>query len=309
MITHYFRTIKDTELKQVTEVRAGVWTHVIAPTNEESETVVKQYALDEAILADAQDFFEVPRLERSNSVSYFFVRYPVDGKEYESDTAPLLIVVGESFIVTLALFEVPQFKQFIEGKTTVYTTQKAKFFIQILVLDSITKSYERELIRFRKSVQRDRTRLRRIGSREIERLVDSEDALNEIITALIPTHLWLQQVTNGNYMQLYNDDMELMNDLMIANSQLVDSARSVLKSIQNIRSATEAILTNRLNFSIRTLTVLTIVLTLPTIIASLYGMNVPLPLEHNAHAFIMILGFIVVVVAAVIGIFKKYKWL
>lgn len=307
MITHYFRTIKDTELKQVSDVRAGVWTHMVAPTAEEIDLVVEQYALDETILADAQDFFEVPRLERSNSVSYFFARYPFDGKEYESDTAPLLIVVGESFIVTLALFEVPQFKQFLEGKTVVYTTQKAKFFIQII--DSITKSYEKELIRFRKSVQRDRTRLRRIGSREIERLVDSEDALNEIITALIPTNVWLHQVTNGNYMQLYNEDVELMNDLMIANNQLVDSARSVLKTIQNLRSATEAILTNRLNLTIRTLTILTILLTLPTIVASLYGMNVPLPLSHNPYAFWMVLSFIFTIVLFVILLFKHHKWL
>lgn len=307
MITHYFRTIKDTELKQVQEVRAGVWTHLVAPTDEEIESIVKLYALDEAILADAKDFFEVPRLERSSSVSYFFTRYPFDGKEYQSDTAPLLIVMGESFTLTVALVEVPQFSEFISGNTVAYTTQKAKFFIQIM--DSITKSFEKDLVRFRKSVQRDRTRLRRIGSREIERLVDNEDALNEIITALIPTNTWLQQVTNGNYMQLYNEDVELMEDLMIANSQLVDSARSVLKTIQNIRSATEAILTNRLNLTIRTLTILTIILTLPTIMASLYGMNVPLPLSHNPYAFWMVLGFIAVMVGTVILIFKHNKWL
>jgi len=307
MITHYFRTIKDTELKTLDAIRTGVWTHVVAPTQEEVAAITKELALDEAILEDARDFFEVPRMERSGGATYFFTRYPYDEKQEDSGTAPLLIVMGESFVLTFALREVPQFNAFIEGKTEVVTTQKAKFFIQII--DSITASFEKELIRFRKSVQRDRARLRRIGSREIERLVNFENDLNDIVSALVPTNSSLQQITNGNYLQLYNEDVELMHDLMIANNQLVDSARSVLKSIQNIRTAAESILTSKLNLTIRTLTVITILLTIPTIIASLYGMNVPLPLENNPHAFWIVLGSIVGTVLTVILLFKYHKWL
>jgi magnesium transporter len=130
-----------------------------------------------------------------------------------------------------------------------------------------------------------------------------------MIAALVPTNIWLQQVTTGNYMQLYNEDVELMNDLMIANSQLVESARSVLKTIQNIRTATEAILTNKLNNTIRTLTILTIILTVPTIIASLFGMNVRIPFGESPYAFFMVLGFIFVVVTGVVLLFKRNKWL
>lgn len=307
MITHYFRTIKDTELKTLEAIRTGVWTHVVAPSYEELQQVVGEYALDASILEDAQDFFEVPRLERATGVMYFFTRYPFDEKDEDSGTAPLLIVVGESFVLTLALREVPQFIPFIEGKVEVVTTQKAKFFIQIM--DSITTSYEKELVRFRKSVQKDRARLRNIGSREIERLVDFETDLNDIIAALMPTNTSLQHVTQGNYMQLYNEDVELMQDLMIANNQLIDSARSVLKTIQNIRTATEAILTNKLNITIRTLTILTILLTIPTIIASLYGMNVPLPLGSHPYAFLLVLGVILATVGVVVLLFKHHKWL
>jgi len=307
MITHYFKTIKDTELKSVDTIRSGVWTHVVAPSDEEVATIVSDYALDEGILEDARDFFEVPRMERGKGVTYFFTRYPFDEKQEDSGTAPLLIVMGESFLLTVSVRQVPQFEQFINGTESITTTQKAKFFIQIM--DSITTSYEKELVRFRKLVQRDRAHLRRIGSREIERLVNFENDLNDMITALVPTNTWLQQVTTGNYMQLYNEDVELMHDLMIANSQLVDSARSVLKTIQNIRTATEAILTNKLNMTIRTLTALTIILTVPTIVASLYGMNVPLPLGGHQYAFWMVLGFIATTVLTVVLVFKHHKWL
>lgn len=307
MITHYFKTIQDTQLKVVDAVRAGVWTHVVAPTDEEVAQIIADYVLDDGILEDARDFFEVPRMERSGGVTYFFTRYPFDEKDEDSGTAPLLIVMGESFLLTVAVREVPQFQSFIDGNEMITTTQKAKFFIQIM--DSITVSYEKELVRFRKVVQKDRARLRKLGSRQIERLVDFENDLNDMITALIPTNTWLQQVTQGNYMQLFNEDVELMQDLMIANSQLVDSARSVLKTIQNIRTATEAILTNRLNNTIRTLTILTIILTIPTIIASLFGMNVAIPMSGYKYAFWMVLGFIVVTVLGVVLLFKRNKWL
>ncbi len=307
MITHYFKTIKDTELKVLDAVRTGVWTHVVAPSDEEVVQIAQQYALDDAVLEDARDFFEVPRLERSGGFTYFFTRYPFDEKDEDSGTAPLLVVMGESFVLTFALREVPQFRPFIEGKTDVVTTQKAKFFIQIM--DSITRSYERDLVKFRKSVQKDRARLRKIGSREIERLVNFENDLNDIITALVPTNSSLQQITNGNYMQLYNEDVELMQDLMIANSQLVDSARSVLKTIQNIRTAAESILTHKLNTTIRTLTVLTILLTIPTIIASLYGMNVPLPFGNHPYAFFFVMGAILAAVGMTVLLFRHHKWL
>ncbi len=307
MITHYFKTLKDTELKEVDAIRTGVWTHVVAPNHEELETVVGEYGLDESIVVDIQDFFEVPRMEKSKSATYFFTRYPFDEKDEDIDTAPPLVVMGESYVVTISMREVPQFEAFIAGEKEVHTTQKARFFIQIM--DVVTKSYEYELMRLRKSVQSNREGLRRIGNREIERLVNYEHELNDMIAAVVPTNAWLQQVTAGNYMQLFAEDVELMEDLMIANSQLIDSARSVLKTIQNIRSATESIMTNKLNATIQTLTILTIILTIPTIVASIYGMNVPLPLAGNPLAFWMVLTVIIIAVVVVILIFKRSKWL
>lgn len=307
MITHYFRTLKDSELKVLEMPRSGVWTHVVNPTDDDIALLVKEYVLDEAVLEDARDFFEVPRMERSGGATYFFTRYPYDQNEEDVDTAPLLVVMGESFVVTIASTEVPQFKKFIEGKEEIHTTQKAKFFIQIM--GSVITSFERKLVRLRRAVHRDRAQLRAIGNREIVRLVNYEHELNDMIAAVVPTNTWLQQVTKGNFMQMYNEDVELMEDLMIANGQVVESARSVLKTIQNVRTASEAILTNNLNATIKTLTVITILLTIPTIVASLYGMNIALPLMDHEYAFWLVMTFIAMVVSLVVWLFKRNRWL
>lgn len=307
MITHYFRTLKDGELKVLEVPRSGTWTHVVSPSDEEIATLVSTFELDKDILEDARDFYEVPRMEQSLGATYFFTRYPFNQNQEDVDTAPLLIVMGETFVVTLSVKEVPQFKAFFESKEIVHTTQKAKLFIQIMTI--LTTSFERKLVRLRRAVHKDRAQISRIGPREIERFVNYEHELNDMIAAVVPTNAWLLKVTSGNYMSLYNDDKALMEDLMIANSQLVESARSVMKTIQNLRNASEAILTNRLNSTIQRLTVLTIILTIPTIVASLFGMNVPLPLADTTFALPLIIGGILLIVGLIIAIFRKYEWL
>jgi len=150
--------------------------------------------------------------------------------------------------------------------------------------------------------------LRKIGPREIERLVQYETKLNSMVDALIPTNDWLQHVPKGNYMQLYNDDVEMMEDLEIANSQLVNSARSVLKTIQNIRSGVEAIMSSRLNNSLRVLTVLTILLMVPQVIFSLYGMNVDLPFQQNTYTFTYLAIANILILGILVAIFKRKNW-
>ena len=311
MITHYFRTLKDEKFKAVDSIRTGVWTHAVAPTEEELETLVKEYGLDEAILEDAQDFFEVPRMEREGNALYCFTRYPFDEKAEDIDTAPILIVVGESFVLTVAQREVPFIKSFFDGADSegeaVYTTQKAKLFIQMMT--ALTRAYEYELVAMRKSVHRDRTRIRNIRAREIERLVGYEHELNDTIAALIPTNLWLSQVTNGNYLQLFQEDVELMEDLTIDNRQLIDSTKSLLVTIQNIRSASEAIITQNLNTRVGILTALTILLTIPMVIASLYGMNVTLPLSEHPQAFWLVIVLIGTIIGVATHFFIKNRWL
>lgn len=307
MITYYFRTVKDDSLKKISEVRNGVWVHAESPTEGELVQLAERLDLDMSILEDAQDFFEVPRLERSSGVTYFFTRYPFNDKTEDVDTAPLLIVMGEAFVLTVTQRPVPQFERMFQGEISVYTTQKTKLFIQ--VMEAITQSFEKQLIGLRRAVQRDRVKLRKIGNQEIVRFVNYEHRLNDMVAAVLPTNVALQQVMGGNYIQVFDDDRELMDDLRIDNVQVVDSARTLLKTIQNVRNASEAILANNLNNRIKTLTVLTILLTIPTIISSLFGMNVSLPLADQPHAFIFVLAIVFGVVTLGVWYFKRHEWL
>lgn len=307
MITYYFRTVKDEILKEVEDLRTGVWIHAVAPSEAELTELFKKLVLDEDLIEDAQDFFEVPRFERASGATFFFTRYPFNEKKEDTDTAPLLIVMGESFVLTVVQREIPQFKPFFDGREVIHTTQKTKLFIQIM--QEIGSSFEKQLVVLRRNVHKERARLRRIGNREIEKFVTYEHKLNDMIAAISPTNTALNKMVKGNYIQLYTEDIELMEDLVIDNTQLIESARSVLNTIQNVRNATEAILANNLNTTIKTLTVLTILLTIPTIVASLFGMNVAVPFEDDPNAFWIVVAIILVSVTAVVTYFKRNQWL
>lgn len=307
MITYYFRAIKDAKLETLSESRTGVWVHAVSPTDDEIEKLVTEYGLDSSILNDSRDFFEVPRFERSGNATYFFTRYPYAESEEATDTAPILIVMGESFVLTVTLIKTPFLEYFLSGKKECFTTQKAKLFLELMT--ALFEDYNRELTHMRRVVHRNRAELRSIHNRDIERLVRYENTLNDIVSALVPTNTWLSQVLTGNYLQLFKEDIALVEDLTITNNQLVDSAKSILKTIQNIRGAYESILTNNLNMTIRMLAALTIILTIPTTIASLFGMNVAIPLGAHPHAFWLVIVLIVAVMALVIHYFARKRWL
>lgn len=308
MITYYFRTIKDDAIKEIPDIRNGVWIHAEGADQQELSELFVRLNLDVELIEDAQDFFEVPRLERDGKIIYFFTRYPFNEQKEDPDTAPLLIVVGETFLLTVALRPMPPLGHFINGKEIIHTTQKTKLFLQIMY--AITDSFERQLVVLRRKIYRERAQLHKISSREIQQFVNYEHKLNDIVAALVPTNSALHQIMNGKYLVLYESDRELLEDLRIDNEQVVESARALLKTIQNVRSATEAILTSNLNNRIKTLTVLTILLTIPTVVASLFGMNVSLPLsEENPHTFLLVVSIIMTLVGAGVWYFKKHEWL
>jgi magnesium transporter len=307
MINYYYRKEKSEALSEVTDSRLGVWTNVVSPTDEELKAIVTEHNLEDTVVEDIQDFFEVPRFEIEDPNAYFFTRYPYDVKDLDIDTAPILFILTETSLITIAEQEVPFLKVFAEDKRSFATIDKTHLFIEFLT--ELMMAYERKLTRTRKMVYKDMGRVRSMRGKDVQRLVFIEQELNEMISALVPTNVWFNQLNKGNHLKFIDDDREMLEDLLIEAGQLIDSAKSILKTIQNIRVASETILTQGLNSTIRTLTAVTIVLTIPTLVSSLFGMNVPNPLEVYPHAFWIIVFLILVSVAFTVYFFNRNRWM
>jgi magnesium transporter len=306
MLTYYFRSTKEPSLTQREKLKPGTWVHAENPTEAEVHTLIHDIGLEEGLVHDALDFYEVPRFESEEGIVYFYTRFPatIDGTV---TTAPILIAVTKQAVVSITKKPASFLQPYEQGAIDLLTTQRTKLFLHLI--QGVNKSYEKHLVSIRKEVRRNRVCLDTISNKDIVRLVSLESTLNDFVSGLTPTHAALHTVLSGKHLVLHEDDKDIVEDLELQNKQVVESAKNNLKTIQNIRSAYTAIMSNNLNDIIKLLTALTIVLTIPTIIGSFYGMNIPLPFHDSPHTFFVITMSTILAMAIALIIFSRKKWM
>lgn len=306
MLKIYFRSVKEKKLNNINIFRKGSWIHAEDPSEQEIDNIVAMTNVDEILIRDAMDEYEVPRLEIDNKVSYIFTRAPYKKGE-EIMTMPIMIAVGPDFVLTVSREKMPFFEQFINGKRNIYTTQKTKLFLEIL--SAVCNQYGIYLLNINKNVRTLRFNLKKMNISDIARFVDLEKVLNDFLSALIPTNTTLENIIKRGKLPSYEEDLEFVEDLSIDFEQQIEVAKSVLKHIINIRNAYSNVMTHDLNRVMKILTALTIILTIPTMIFSFYGMNVNLPFGASPLAFIYIIVGTMIFSIVLFFVFIKNRWL
>src|SRR3989344_1713986 len=298
MITHYHSTSRARQLEILENPKVGTWTHAVEPSQEELDILAETYNLDRDLLNDAVDIYEAPRLEVSEGKVYVYTRY-CNPAGSEVATEPLLIVYTSDNIVTVMLYSHSVLDQIINGKVEVLTTQKTKFFLRIL--EQINRSYSVQLTQAGKRLLQIRGKLRKseITNVEFVSFVDLEEDLNEFLTALQPQAGVLTSLRTGRFMKLYEDDQDLIEDLTLSTSELIELTKSRLRALVNFRQAYDTIVSNNLNIAFKRLTSIGIFLTIPMIAGGLWGMNVAVPFADEPAAFLII----VLTTAVITGLF------
>lgn len=308
MVKIYYKNLRTNRFQTLKNFKKGSWIHVEDPTDEEITQLVADFELEEGHLRDAEDFHEVPRLEVEESVVYIFTRFPFTEKS-QVLTAPILFVLGDGFLLTLTDRDFPQLDKFLNGKLQFFTTQKAKLLLQLFMQINISYNTHLNMISRRIRSVGLQLEVERISNRDIIQFVKFENILNDFISALIPTNNILQSLLYSKHISLYEEDKDIVEDLLLSNGQLIESIKSNLRTIVNIRESFSTIMTNNLNQVVKLLTAMTIIFTIPTMIASLFGMNVSIPLGQNPHAFAGIVTVIILASLSTLYLFYKKRWL
>lgn len=304
MMTIYYRNLRDKTLQTLESVRVGSWIHLEEPTADELRKLKEQYNLDESLLIDAIDPYEVPRMEVEDDINYIFTRYP-STKEKQITTSPILFIYGKECFITIAKDKFPILEGFF--KSIFFTTQKTKLFLQLIAI--INSSYNSHLHTISREIQRSAYEIEKISNKDIAQFVRYERVLSDFHLALIRTNTVLNNLLSHNYIRLYEEDRDLMEDLLLNNDQLIQISKENLKTIVNIRDAYSTIITNNTNRVIRFFTSVTVILTIPMIVASIYGMNVTLPFAQAPHVFMGIMIFIGLVSVGLVVMFLYNDWL
>lgn len=305
MIKILFKDKNTAKLEQLTQFRAGSWVHVERPTKDDIAWLIDTCGLDDGHLEDAQDPHEVPRVEKEAEGLYVFSRVPVLDKG-EMVTVPFLAVLTKDALITISQQSHPLWASLISNNSIESTVKRVQLFLQIFT--AANNVYQRFLNDINKKVRAITVNLETVSNNDIVEFVRYERSLNDFLAALAPAQSMFVGILSGKYFKLYAEDNESMEDIVLSNGQLVELSKSNLKTIVNVRNAYSTIMTNKLNRVIKLLTGLTIVLTIPTMVASFFGMNVPLPVAAQSPiAFWVILASATVVSLSVFYLFVRKK--
>ena len=296
MIRHYYKSLRTQAVQELDAPKRGSWIYVEAPSHRELEQLSEMYKLELGHLLDALDEEEMPRLEKEGDHSYIFIRFAYKNADGVIATAPLLFIFAENVLITISLVRPPFLDRFFAGKVEYATTQRAKLLLQALHL--IVDQYDSYINSTSKQIKLIRSRLRghEIRNQDFIDFVTIEDELNEFLSALQPTNATLRRLLLGRHVPLFDEDQDIIEDLLLNNEQSIEACSSNIKSIINIRAAYSSISSNNLNRTIKILTAATVLLAIPNVFFGMFGMNVPLPLQEEGYAYEVIVGFTLVTI-------------
>lgn len=287
MLQYLRSTHKQTTITTEPDLKSGTWIRSDRPSEQEKTQLI-ELGIDQDILMDALDPHEVPRVETEEGWTYFITRLPDTDDEFNDFTTPILFAIGERYMVTVSRDSLGRLWQPFIDRTKAPTTQKTKLFM--LMIEAIIKQYQTRVASINRQMRAATDDIRSLLSKDIATLTEYERKLNDYLDALQPTNGAIERLLGGKLLRLYEDDHDLVEDLSIDLEQLIARCKSLLRTITNVRDSYRAVIDTRLNETVRILTVITLALTIPTMMAGLYGMNVELPGEHWPFMFWVVIG-------------------
>lgn len=291
MLQYLRSTARQLDIKPEDTLKAGTWVRSDRPNDVERQQLI-DLGIDEDILLDALDPHEVPRVETEDDWTYFITRLPDTDDEFNDFTTPILFAIGSEHTVTVSRDSLGRLWQPFIERTKAPTTQKTRLFM--LMMEAIIRQYQTRVASINRQMRAATDDVRNLRARDISTLTEYERKLNDYLDALQPTNVAVEKLLGGRLLPLYEDDRDLVEDLSIDLEQLMGRCKSLLRTITNVRDSYRAVIDTELNETVRKLTVITLALTIPTMMAGLFGMNVDLPGEGWPMMFWTIVGISVV---------------
>lgn len=304
-----YKTIDD-NLFTLEEIEDGAWISLINPTVSELEFVEEELAVDIDFLKAALDEEESSRIEVEDNQLLILVDMPIVEKEEEHivyETIPFGIILAGKNIITVCLKDSTVIDQFEKNSVKTFETSKRyRFVLQILY--KISKRYLLYLKQIDKmSNQVEKQLHKSMKNTQLIKLLDLEKSLVYFTTSLKANQIVLDKLLKLDAIKLYPDDEDLLEDVIIENKQAMEMSNIYSGILSGMMDAFASVISNNLNIVMKRLTSITIVLAIPTMFASFYGMNLRnLPLDDSYNAFwIIVLISIVASLTAVIFLSKK----
>lgn len=303
-----FKSINDT-LFTLEEIEDGAWINMVNPTPEELDFIEDKLSVDRDFLRAALDEEESARLETENDQVLILVDTPYVEKTDDHiiyETLPLGIIITDKNIITVCLKNSVVLDQFEKNSIrTFYTYKKYRFLYQILY-----KNAQRYLLYLRQidkmSNYVEKQLHQSMKNKELIQLLDLEKSLVYITTSLKANQVVLEKILRINVIKKYSEDEDLLEDVIIENKQAIEMANIYSGILSGTMDAFASIISNNLNIVMKLLTSITILMTIPTMFSSFFGMNVMnIPFATSPFGFWIVVGISIITVIIVAFILLK----
>lgn len=309
MLRIYNTNMETNKLEEIKEFRKGSWVNLVNPSENEIKRVCESINIQEDFIRDALDYEEKARIdtEEDDNTILFVIDVPIIEKSEDNDiytTMPLgMIVVRDDFFITVSLRKNKVIEDFEKRKIKNFQTyKKTRFIFQIFYLNA---SY---FLNYLKQINKETEIAEYIlknsmKNKELLKLLSLDKGLVYFATSLKSNEIVMEKTMRGKIVKLYDDDEDILEDAIIENRQAIEMAQIYTNILNGTMDAYASIISNNLNGVMKFLTSITIVLAIPTMISSFWGMNVQLPFENSP------MGFIIMVLIAVILTLVVTWWL
>ncbi len=283
----------DDHLTEINTLQKGCWVHLHNPTREEIDGLNARFHLEPTYLQAALDEEESARIERDGDQTLIIVDIPYidsDEKEMAYTTIPMGIIMVDDVIITVSTRESTIITDFTEERIRgFWTFKRTRFLLQIL--QRTASRYLHYLKQIDKGSQFIQKRLEKdMRNQELLQMMKLEKSLVFFSTSLKGNEMVMERLLRIDMLRKYPDDSDLLEDVIIENKQAMEMCSIYRNIISSSMDAYASIISNNLNIVMKILTSLTVVMAIPTLFASLWGMNVGVPFQQNPFGFWIVIG-------------------
>jgi magnesium transporter len=285
-------TLYDASATELQDATAGkvAWVNLVNPLMHELADIEGRFEIPMDFLTAALDPEERARFEVDENVMLILIRIPIRSQQAEEGvpyiTRPLAIIVSPHILLTLCTRENTVLDDLLRSRRSPLNLKDRVQFV-LNIFERTTLKYQRFLKDLDLQSQEVEEHLRRNQRNEdLLRLLSAEKSLVFFRTSLQTNQFMLERMRRTSLFRTAKDEQaEQLDDIIIENAQAMEMANIFTNILDSLASTFSSIINNNLNSSMKRLTQVTIILMLPTLLSSIYGMNIRLPFQDDPHAF------------------------
>jgi magnesium transporter len=287
-----FHVMEEGRIRKADEAVSQCWIEARSVTPSELVELENRYGILQEHLLDIMDLDEQARIEKEDEYTLVLIKLPLysGDTELRYSTVPIGILLFPDKVITVCQSDCDVLSELRSGRVRgLDVKNKSAFVLHSLGRAAIVfLRYLKDLNRRTSQIERELQKS--VKNNELIQLLTIEKSLVYFRTALKSNEILLEKLQNSRLMRFKEDETELLEDVMTDNRQAIEMANIHSDILSGMMDAFASVISNNLNIVMKRLTVISIVLMVPTLVVSVFGMNVPIPGADGVGAFPAILG-------------------